>query len=92
MRLFLMAAVLALSPATAAQAASGGKSDAEAKPVAATAVSDDDKECRRNAITGSLVRKARVCKSRAEWRRLDAEGNDGARDIIDASRGRPSGQ
>lgn len=32
-------------------------------------------KCRRIDITGSLVRKTRVCKTNAEWKRI-REGND----------------
>lgn len=58
------------------------------------ALPDPNKEmvCRRIEVTGSLARKERVCKTRGEWQRLGDAGNRTASDIIDASRGRPSGQ
>ena len=64
-----------------------------AQPAADTK-SDPDQEmvCRRIAVTGSLVRKERVCKTQGEWRRLADRGNAVAREIVDWGRGRPSGQ
>jgi hypothetical protein len=40
--------------------------------------------CRRLAVPGSLVKKARVCKTNAEWARSWAVGNQNARDTYDA--------
>lgn len=48
--------------------------------------------CRRVEVTGSLARKERVCKTKAEWRAVDEDGNSRARAIVDYSTGRPSGQ
>ena len=36
-------------------------------------------KCKRIEITGSLVRKTRICKTNAEWKRI-REGNDGELD------------
>jgi hypothetical protein len=52
---------------------------------------DDVIRCRSMEVTGSLARRERVCKTVGEWRRLADRGNDNAREIIDHSRGRPSG-
>ena len=38
--------------------------------------------CRKQMKTGSLVRKARVCHSNAQWREVSATGNQAARDEI----------
>ena len=62
-----------------------------AQPAADTK-SDPEMVCRRIAVTGSLVRKERVCKTQGEWRRLADRGNAVAREIVDWGRGRPSGQ
>ena len=40
-------------------------------------------------ITGSLVRKERVCKTKAEWRQSEDWGNRRARAIMEHSAGRP---
>lgn len=91
MRYLLPALALTLSVSAAAQTVEPLVVTA---PAPATAPADPDQEirCRRMAVTGSLARRERVCKTVGEWRRLGERGNDNARDIIDASRGRPSGQ
>lgn len=40
--------------------------------------------CRRIEITGSLVKKARVCRTNNEWRIVSDKGNQNVRDTIDA--------
>ena len=45
--------------------------------------------CRKIEITGSLVRKERVCKTKAEWRQSEDWGNRRARAIMEHSAGRP---
>jgi hypothetical protein len=62
---------------------------------AAAARSDDPDQvvrCRRLEVTGSLVRRVRVCKTIAEWRRMANQGEGEARDYVDFNRGRPSGE
>ena len=39
--------------------------------------------CKRISVTGSLVKKEKVCKTNAEWDRLDGNGNRAARAIMD---------
>ena len=65
-----------------------------AAPVSAipASASNEQPVCRRIEVTGSLVRKERVCKTKAEWRTVDENGNTRARAIVDYSTGRPSGQ
>lgn len=41
-------------------------------------------KCRRIAMPGSLVRKARVCKSNADWKKSWDAGNQNARDTYEA--------
>lgn len=40
--------------------------------------------CRRVEIPGSLVKKARVCKTNADWAKSWRDGNQNARDTYDA--------
>ena len=51
-----------------------------------TAAADPNQvvKCRKFEVTGSLVRKTRVCKTAAEWRRLEDRGNDNARAIVES--------
>lgn len=40
---------------------------------------DQRVKCRKVQVTGSLVRKGKVCRTLAEWKRLQQLGNDAAR-------------
>jgi hypothetical protein len=42
--------------------------------------------CRRLEVTGSLVRKERVCKTNAQWRAISEQQNRDADDMITRSR------
>ena len=41
-------------------------------------------KCRRIEEIGSLVKKARVCRTNQEWARADRDGNQNARDTVEA--------
>lgn len=49
--------------------------------------------CKRLEVTGSLVRKERICKTNAEWRAISEQQNRDADDLITRSRAgmNPSG-
>lgn len=49
--------------------------------------------CKRLSVTGSLVRKERVCKTNAQWRAISEQQNRDADDLITRSRAgmNPSG-
>ncbi len=51
------------------------------QPVA-TLAADDVVKCRTLAVTGSMVRKSRVCRTVAQWRRLSDAGNRDAREML----------
>ena len=42
--------------------------------------------CKRLAVTGSLVRKERTCRTNAEWRAISEQQNRDADDLITRSR------
>ena len=50
------------------------------------AASDPDQaiKCRKVEVTGSLVKKGRVCKTIAEWKQIQSNGNRTARAIIES--------
>lgn len=50
------------------------------------AVSDPDQDikCRKVEVTGSLVKKGRVCKTVAEWKKIQSNGNRTARAILES--------
>lgn len=53
---------------------------------AKTAASDPDQviKCRKVEVTGSLVKKGKVCKTIAEWKQIQANGNRTARAIAES--------
>lgn len=58
-----------------------------AKDTAASddANSDDNKiRCRKLAVTGSLVKKTKVCRTVAEWREISEKGNRNVRDLVES--------
>ncbi|PXW78600.1 hypothetical protein C7451_102272 [Blastomonas natatoria] len=56
----------------------------EKKQSAKTANADDSKiRCREIQQTGSLVRSTKVCKTLAEWRQINEQGNRAARAILE---------
>lgn len=47
--------------------------------------SDDNKiRCRKLEVTGSLVKKTKVCRTVAEWRAISTKGNQNVRDIVES--------
>jgi hypothetical protein len=48
--------------------------------------------CRTIAITGSLSKRGRACRTLSQWQRLDQDGQEHARAIVEHSQTRMSGQ
>lgn len=46
----------------------------------------DAVRCRKFSVIGSLVKKERVCKTNAEWRKISEQQNRDADDLISRSR------
>ena len=90
-KIVLMTAPLAFLVGSVAVAQAPQPSEGSNAETAAPVDPDQKVKCRRIEVTGSLVRKERVCKTVAEWRALQDSGNQNARDVVDHSRGRPSG-
>jgi len=59
---------------------------------AQTAPAPEKPICRSFAETGSLVKKRRVCHTKAEWARLNERTSDEAIRLVEENRGRPPGQ
>ena len=56
----------------------------------APAPSPDDKVvCKRFDVIGSLVKKRKVCYTRAEWKKMNERDQDAARKFVDENRGYP---
>lgn len=81
----LILATLALAAATAASSLpvlAKEQANQSANPDQAT---DDNKiRCRKIEVTGSLVRKTKVCKTVAEWRAIGDKGNRNVRDLVES--------
>lgn len=60
---------------------------APAEKAVAPVLAEDEKICRRIPVTGSLVRKERMCHTRAEWERMAEAGNRDARFITSGPTG-----
>ncbi len=48
--------------------------------------------CRKLSVTGSLVKKERICKTNAEWARANEEAQRNADDLITRNRTGTNGQ
>lgn len=72
----------------AAEVLPADATQAQAPPPAQAETTPDDQQikCRKVAVTGSLVKKGKVCKTVAEWDRLRENGNQRARDIVEVNR------
>jgi hypothetical protein len=61
-----------------------GDVQARTEPLSATDAKNPDEQikCRKVEVTGSLVKKGKVCRTIAEWRRIQQNGNDTARIML----------
>lgn len=73
-----------ITPATA-------KNEGAAAPEVQMVDSDQKIKCRRVNVTGSLVKKGRVCKTLAEWRAITDNGNYLARKMVEDGTTRSGG-
>ena len=53
---------------------------------------DQAMRCRTVRVTGSLVKKGKVCKTLTQWRQMTDSGNDLARRLVEDGTSRPGGQ
>lgn len=80
----VFASLLALVPMTA----HAGKAPTNAEIALANAKLDRNDpnyvRCKVSGETGSLVKKHKICRTNAEWRRASDAGNRAAREVIDS--------
>lgn len=77
--------LLSVAPASA--------NNGPATETAAPAADPDQKiKCRRVDVTGSMVKKGKVCKTVAQWRSIMENNNYLARKMVEDGTTRPSGQ
>jgi len=53
--------------------------------------SPDAVKCRKLAVTGSMARKVRTCRTNAEWRALSEQQGRDARDLVERNRSMGNG-
>ena len=81
--IFALAAGLAIVP---------GAANSETSTPTAAADPDQKIKCRKIQVTGSLVKKGKVCKTVAEWRSIAENNNYLARKMVEDGTTRPSGE
>ncbi|WP_164115526.1 hypothetical protein [Sphingorhabdus sp. Alg239-R122] len=94
----VFAAALICAPASAgenkaestenkAAVATEAKANAKDKPA------DSKIKCRKLEVTGSLVKRRKICRTIAEWREISRAGNRAARTMVDhANQGTTNGR
>lgn len=98
MRYLLFAALTLCSVASVSASSSTPATSVseDSKPTKAStdtvAGSDQSIRCRKVEVTGSLVKKGRVCKTLAEWRQIMESSNSLARKLVEDGTTRPGGQ
>jgi hypothetical protein len=74
----------------------GGAVTQAVDPATASKVVDrnspDFVRCVREPVTGSIVRKVKLCRTNAEWKRIIEQQSNDATDLVDRNRNVPSGQ
>jgi hypothetical protein len=93
----IMTSALAEAPASApvtapASASTSQGNSSTAASDATAAKSDQAIRCRTVRVTGSLVKKGKVCKTLAQWRQMTESGNELARRLVEDGTSRPGGQ
>jgi hypothetical protein len=90
----LAIAIVSLSIMAPAYALTAQPGAPEAPPSDTTKAADGDDRvvCRRVDVTGSLIKRGRVCRTVAEWRRITENGNYNARKMVDEGTTRGGGQ
>ncbi len=89
MRHLIFAIALGSLVSVAPVAANNGPATETAAPAADP---DQKIKCRKIEVTGSIVKKGKVCRTIAEWRATQDSHNYAARRMVEDNTGRPSGQ
>jgi hypothetical protein len=93
--LFAILTMSAIASASAQTPAAAPASEGSATTRATTdavAGSDQTIRCRKVEVTGSLVKKGRVCKTLAQWRQITESNNALARKMVEDGTTRQGGQ
>ncbi len=85
--------ILAIALGSLVSVAPVAANNEPATATAAPAADPDQKiKCRKIEVTGSIVKKGKVCRTLAEWRATQESHNSAARRMVEDNTGRPSGQ
>jgi hypothetical protein len=79
-------AALAAEATTAASAVEATTSAPAAEEATIDPKAPDAMRCRKIAVTGSLVKKERICKTNAEWAQAGEDARKNADDLITRNR------
>ena len=79
----IAASLISVPTMVSAQGAEGSSEDTETN----TEENDPSQriKCKRFAVTGSLIKKRKVCRTVAQWREISENGNRYAKDIVDTA-------
>jgi len=88
----IMTSALAQAPTSAPVTAPISQDGKLAKASDKASDPDQAMRCRTVRVTGSLVKKGKVCKTLAQWRQMTDSGNDLARRLVEDGTSRPGGQ
>ena len=75
-------AIVALTLAVALSTMPAFANEGTSKPAAADP--DQVVKCRKVEVTGSLLKKGKVCRTIAEWKQIQSNGNRTARAILES--------
>ena len=90
MKTHLITAVMAVALGLPAGVMAQSKTPTAAPPTATASSGKATEEagarvvCRRVEVTGSLIKRGKVCKPAAEWSRIMDRGNDTARSVVES--------
>jgi hypothetical protein len=88
----IMTSALAQAPASTPVTAPASAPTSPDGKLAKASDPDQAMRCRTVRVTGSLVKKGKVCKTLAQWRQMTESGNDLARRLVEDGTSRPGGQ
>lgn len=87
-----LAPLLPLAALLLAPVAPLAANTAEAAPEITDPKDPNYMRCRKISVTGSLVKKERICKTNAEWARANEDARNNAEDLVGRNRTGTNGQ
>jgi hypothetical protein len=81
-RLFMFGLAVGLAVLAGASVPAAATATQSQSPSSAAPDPDEKIKCRKHLMTGSLVRKVKLCRTVAEWRRFYQESSETARALV----------